>query len=132
MLCYCGSQVKYKDCCEPFHTGIKIAPTALTLMRSRYSAFVIVNMNYLIKTTDPQTRQKFDLIQNKDWAENVEFEKLEIINEETDRNKARVEFKVYYKSKLNGQSQIHHEISKFRKQNNEWFFREGKSQTSNY
>ncbi|EEG87692.1 hypothetical protein PROPEN_00103 [Proteus penneri ATCC 35198] len=48
-LCPCNSQLFYSDCCEPYHLGQKNAPTAEALMRSRYSAFVKHNDDYLIK-----------------------------------------------------------------------------------
>ncbi|WP_414104685.1 SEC-C metal-binding domain-containing protein [Corynebacterium diphtheriae] len=36
MNCPCGSGTSYSDCCQPFHTKAKNAPTAELLMRSRY------------------------------------------------------------------------------------------------
>ena len=39
--CFCGASVSFENCCEPYIKGSKNAPTAETLMRSRYSAFAI-------------------------------------------------------------------------------------------
>jgi SEC-C motif-containing protein len=50
--CPCSSGRTYKRCCLPFHAG-KPAPTPEALMRSRYSAYAIAAIDYLIETTDP-------------------------------------------------------------------------------
>jgi len=48
--CICGSDKKYKKCCKELHDG-KPAKTALELMRSRYSAFALCKIDYIIDTT---------------------------------------------------------------------------------
>jgi SEC-C motif-containing protein len=40
----------YESCCEPLHREKQRAATAEQLMRSRYSAFVFAEVNYLIAT----------------------------------------------------------------------------------
>jgi len=52
-FCPCHSKKKYKDCCEPYHKGGN-APTAEELMRSRYAAFALGLVDYVIDTTDPK------------------------------------------------------------------------------
>ena len=52
--CPCGAGT-YRTCCEPFHEGAA-APTAETLMRSRYSAFALGLVPYLRATWSPATR----------------------------------------------------------------------------
>lgn len=51
--CPCGSQKKYKKCCAIYHKGA-LAPNALALMKSRYSAFATGNAEYIIRTTHPE------------------------------------------------------------------------------
>ena len=48
--CPCGSSHLYRQCCHPFHSGASLPPTAESLMRSRYSAFVLQQAAYLVKT----------------------------------------------------------------------------------
>jgi len=127
MICPCGTEIEYDRCCGLYHSGQEMATTAVVLMRSRYTAFVQLNMDYLRDTNDPQTLSSFNMDYNHKWAESVNFEKLEILREETDNNKAVVEFKAFFKVKATGESQVHHEVSKFRKQKGCWFFREGKA-----
>ena len=47
--CPCGRGT-YRSCCEPLHRGEKRAETAEQLMRSRYSAFVLAEVEYLLAT----------------------------------------------------------------------------------
>lgn len=53
--CPCGGE-SYALCCEPLHDGARDAETALELMRSRYCAYAIGNLNYVFRTWDPATR----------------------------------------------------------------------------
>ncbi|MFE3826495.1 YchJ family protein [Streptomyces sp. NPDC059092] len=59
--CPCGAGAAYGACCGRFHTGSgtrppAAAPTAELLMRSRYSAFAVLDASYLLRTWDPATR----------------------------------------------------------------------------
>ena len=124
MKCPCGSEKSYNNCCEPYHAGEALAPTSEALMRSRYCAFVKNEMDYLSDTTDPQTRDKIDEDANREWAERAQFQKLEILSSEEKSTKGLVEFKAYYN--IDDEDYIHHELSTFRKQDGEWFFKSGK------
>jgi SEC-C motif-containing protein len=50
--CPCGSGRAYAACCEPFHAGGE-PHDAETLMRSRYSAYVVGAHAYLFRTLHP-------------------------------------------------------------------------------
>lgn len=52
--CPCGSGSKYKRCCRPLHKGAA-APTPEALMRSRYAAYDLGLVVYLIQTTHPDS-----------------------------------------------------------------------------
>lgn len=54
--CPCGSGDVYDRCCGPFHQDEQTAPTALALMRSRYSAYVLRLADYLLHTWHVSTR----------------------------------------------------------------------------
>ena len=54
--CPCGSGEAYAACCGPLHEGTTEAETAKELMRSRYSAFVLRDEAYLLRTWHPRTR----------------------------------------------------------------------------
>lgn len=125
MKCPCQSNLEFKDCCEPLLSGDRDAQTPEELMRSRYSAFSTKNIEYIAETTDPQTRTNFDMKANEDWANAARFMSLEILKSSAEGNKGLVEFKATFQVGDEA-PQVHHEISKFRKQGGVWYFREGK------
>lgn len=125
-LCPCGSKKNYSDCCEPFLKGSKKAPTAEALMRSRYTAFAVGELDYIEKTHHESTRSELDMEGVKSWATNSEWIGLEIREVEGGLEKdtlGKVEFKCRFN--FNDQEQVHHELSTFKKENNEWFFVDG-------
>ena len=66
--CPCLSGLPYAECCEPFHRGLALAPTAERLMRSRYSAFVVGDPKYLLDTWHPSTRpSSLELDESIEW-----------------------------------------------------------------
>src|SRR5699024_289717 len=56
--CPCGSLLTYEQCCQRWHneTNGLYAPDAETLMRSRYSAYVLNQLPYLLATWHHSTR----------------------------------------------------------------------------
>jgi SEC-C motif domain protein len=126
--CPCGSGESYSECCEKLHNG-EPATSPEQLMRARFSAFVVKKIEFVRDTTDPQTILEFDLGATKQWAETSQFFKLEILKATNEGNKGIVEFKAHFKSE--GKDQIHHELSKFRKQAGVWYFRDGRLITPN-
>jgi SEC-C motif-containing protein len=54
MDCPCG-RGRYLQCCGPLHAGTPAAD-AESLMRSRYSAYVLERADYLLATWHPSTR----------------------------------------------------------------------------
>src|SRR5690606_10293798 len=99
MNCYCGNNKTYNDCCEVFHLNQGKTETAEQLMRSRYSAFVIANGDYLMQTHHSSSRptsEKEAIIQ---WAQSVDWIKLEIINTTKglkNDNEGTVTFNAYF------------------------------------
>ena len=53
--CPCGRSATYAHCCAPLHQGQTVATDAETLMRSRYSAYVLHEDAYLRQTWHPST-----------------------------------------------------------------------------
>ncbi|WP_345712064.1 YchJ family protein [Kineococcus glutinatus] len=54
--CPCGLGERYGACCGRLHRGEGRAATAEQLMRSRYSAFAVVDAAHLLRTWHPGTR----------------------------------------------------------------------------
>ncbi|HEX8095126.1 YchJ family protein [Jatrophihabitans sp.] len=60
--CPCGSGEPYESCCARYHRGEAEPPTALTLMRARYTAFARGDERFLAATWHPSTRPSGPLI----------------------------------------------------------------------
>lgn len=126
MQCFCGSQKPLTVCCEVYLKDEKQPETPEILMRSRYTAFCLKNMDYVKKTTDSQAIM--DWTANEAWAREAEFTKLVVLRSSDEGNKGLVEFQAFFKMEINGQIQelSHHEISRFRKHQGVWYYRDGR------
>lgn len=95
-------------------------------MRSRYSAYALNQVNYLVKTTHPDTRRgklKNDI---STWAEQVNFFKLEIIGSVrggSEDKSGKVEFIAFYRDS-HGINKLH-ELSSFKKFKEKWYYLSG-------
>jgi SEC-C motif-containing protein len=118
-LCPCGSNIKYKKCCQKYHKGA-LAPNAITLMKSRYSAYVSRETMYIIKTTHWENSQYKE--DKKTWKKELDefcktttFKKLEI----QDHTYDTVTFKAY------SEQGVLHEKSKFVLIDAKWYYLDG-------
>ncbi|MGE3610079.1 MAG: YchJ family protein [Bacteriovoracaceae bacterium] len=122
------SRPSLEQCCGPFLAGKKSAPTAEALMRSRYSAYVLKNIDYVDSTQIVVENETFDKEEALKWADSSEWKGLEIRKttkgQEND-NTGTVEFVAHYKDKASGTELHHHENSLFQKKDGEWKFKEG-------
>ena len=126
--CPCGSELEYSNCCEPLISGVKPAETAEALMRSRYSAYVKKEVNYVLETTHPEHREPDSKKTIEDWAKNAIWHKLEIVECKdggTEDNEGTVEFIADYTEK--GKKSKHHELAEFKKKDDKWYFFDGKA-----
>lgn len=117
--CYCKSGLLFSQCCEPILRVLEVAPTAEALMRSRYSAYCLGDVNYLQATTHDHTWSDKELKFIQDWADNSFWQHLEVL----DVSEAMVEFKAYYI--FEGKQHMHHEKSTFIKINDIWKYVDG-------
>ncbi|MBG6062017.1 SEC-C motif-containing protein [Flavobacterium sp. CG_9.1] len=118
--CFCGLGKSYQECCEPIINGIQKATTAELLMRSRYSAYVTHQADYLVATTHVSKRSSHSKSEILNWATRNKWLQLEIIYV----TEYTVEFKAYFLDSKR-QQQIHHELSSFKLENGNWFYVDG-------
>lgn len=119
-ICYCGNHLSFEECCKPYIKGLKKAPTAEALMRSRFSAYATGEADYLVDTTHVSTRKdhkKQDILL---WSKSNKWIKLEINN----ITETTVTFKAYYLDN-HRQEQIHEEKSTFVFEDGKWFYVDG-------
>lgn len=119
--CPCGSRREYADCCGPLHAGA-VAQTPVELMRSRYSAYVTGDVDYLLATWHAGTRpEQLDLGD----ATATRWLGLDVRRHETrGADSAIVEFIARYK--VGGASAVRlHEVSRFVREGGRWFYVDG-------
>lgn len=125
-LCPCGSAKNYADCCQIFHKGT-LAPTPEALMRSRYSAFVKSEIDYLVATANPDqgTAEARDslaqTLANTDWLA------LKILSTAAgaDDNEGFVEFVAFFRGKNQNRTGQLREKSRFIRQGESWIYWDG-------
>jgi SEC-C motif domain protein len=66
--CPCGSGEVFAQCCRPLHAGERPAATAEELMRSRYCAYVVGDMDYVWRTWHPRTRPEALTPSDAQWT----------------------------------------------------------------
>lgn len=118
--CPCGSGRPLADCCGRFHVGER-APDAESLMRSRYSAYVLGLEDYLRATWHPATcpvALGLDAVPRPQWLG------LTVkVHTPLDETHATVEFVARYK--LNGRAFKLHETSRFERVDGRWLYLDG-------
>ncbi|WP_340155394.1 YchJ family metal-binding protein [uncultured Winogradskyella sp.] len=123
MNCYCGNSKSYTDCCEVFHLNKGKTETAEQLMRSRYSAFVLADGDYLMATHHSSTRPIKEKKAIVKWAKSVQWIRLEVLetsNGSINDVEGIVTFNAYFFEK--GKVDVINEKSAFVKENNQWFY----------
>lgn len=118
--CPCQSDKRYADCCGPWHKGLdesKHAPTPEALMRSRYSAYVLGLIDYLLATWHPSTAPGELELSPVKWLG------LEVRHAESTGDAGVVEFVARCRDA--GQAQRIHEISRFVREDGHWYYIDG-------
>ena len=124
--CPCGTGLSYAECCEPYITGAKNAPTAEALMRSRYTAYVEQAIDYIVDTCAQDEKDRIDVKQTRKWSEKSKWLGLKILSTEKGGpldTEGTVEFQASYE--MDGLRDIHHEKAGFKKTDGRWFYDEG-------
>lgn len=119
--CPCGSVFPYTDCCALLIRGATGADTAEDLMRSRYTANVLKEWDYLI-----QTRRLGERQDSRDLAaanEGVEWKKLEVLHLQSG-GLGDKEGEVTYAATFekDGKKEILRETAKFLNEEGRWYY----------
>lgn len=122
-LCPCDSGKPFSACCAPYLAEEIPAPTAESLMRSRYCAYTRRDEAYLLRTWHPSTRpDSLDLAQD----DGLRWLGLRILNRSAgaaDDSSGTVEFVARFKS--GGKAGRMREISRFVREQGSWYYLDG-------
>jgi SEC-C motif-containing protein len=109
------------DCCGPYVNGDAVAPSAEILMRSRYTAYVLLREDYLLATWHPSTRPPALGLSDGPATKWLGLGVRR--HEQQDAAHAIVEFVARYK--VNGRAGRLHELSRFVREDGRWFYVDG-------
>lgn len=114
MSCLCGSDKAFSDCCQPYLSGAKPVPTAEALMRSRYTAYTLGDVQYLLDSWYHLTRpETIELERDVQWL------RLNILASSTDQ----VKFVATYR--VNGKANKLRENSRFIREEGRYYYLDG-------
>ncbi|MFD3300774.1 YchJ family protein [Aquipseudomonas alcaligenes] len=117
--CPCGSGIALDDCCGKWHQG-QPAPSAERLMRSRYSAYTLGLIDYLVATTLPAQQAALDRDSMRAWSLGSTWLCLEVEGSELIDTHAFVTFTARWHDG-DGEHR-HRERSAFVQQAGRWYF----------
>jgi SEC-C motif domain protein len=128
--CPCRSKSLYHKCCQPYHQG-RAAENALALMRSRYSAYALGLVDYIIETTHPEHPESANDSANADarkaqilaFCTQTHFDGVKILAFMDGQEEATVTFIAYLRQADADASFT--EKSFFMKENGRWLYRSG-------
>ncbi|MDD4964443.1 MAG: YchJ family metal-binding protein [Gallionella sp.] len=121
IFCPCGNPKHYAACCGLYIDGQAIAPTAEVLMRSRYTAYTLMNEVYLLSTWHRSTRP---VVLNLAAELPTKWLGLDVqTHQQQDAEHATVAFVARYK--VQGRAQRLHELSRFVREDGRWFYVDG-------
>jgi len=124
--CPCGSGPTLADCCGRYISRQAAAPTAEALMRSRYTAYVLGEIDWIVASHDPAGAYEVDRASTEKWSKEARWKGLEVKSktegEESDQT-GTVEFVATYE--LAKQVVAHHELARFKKIEDRWYYVDG-------
>lgn len=91
--CPCGAGDSYGRCCLRLHAGEREAGTAEELMRSRYSAYAVNDVEYLWRTWHPRTRP--DSVPPASGVTWTGLDVIDVVDGGLDDRQGEVEFRAF-------------------------------------
>lgn len=119
--CPCGTGEPFGRCCLPLHRGERQAETAEQLMRARYSAYAVGDLDYVWQTWHPRTRPaELTPSGGVTWTG---LQILGTVDGEPGDQSGEVEFRAHYRD--GGRAGTLHERSRFAVRARRWLYVDG-------
>lgn len=125
--CSCGSSLGLSQCCLPIIQGKKKAGSAEELLRARYTAFTLGEVDFILTSHHSQTRDQVKREEIEEWSKTSKWLGLNILKvfplESDQAGNAHnfITFSAHYES-ADGKTHEHSEKSLFKMENKEWKF----------
>ena len=124
--CPCGNRLTFEACCGPFVSGAAAPPTAVALMRSRYTAYGEGAVDYLVATTAEASRSLLDAPDLQAYCASLKLVRLEILSTEAGGpgdQAGHVTFRATLR--LGGKKGTQTERSRFTREAGRWVYADG-------
>jgi SEC-C motif-containing protein len=119
--CPCGSGEPFGRCCLVLHRGERQAATAEQLMRARYSAYAVGDLDYVWQTWHPRTRPT--ALTPHGGLTWTGLHVVDTVDGRPDDQTGEVEFHAHYRD--GRRSGTLHERSRFVVRARRWFYVDG-------
>ncbi len=130
--CPCGSELALNQCCQPLIQGKKKAVTAEDLLRARYTAFALGEVDFILNTHHSKTRHEVKREEIEQWSKSSHWLGLKIVQKEAggekDEQGTIVFCATYQETPVTEETpnKEHWEQSLFEKEKGEWRFLDAK------
>lgn len=122
-VCPCGSGQTFEACCAPYLSQKIWASTAEKLMRSRFSAYVLKNLDYLLATWASESSPGRLVLELDDGLKWIDLRVVDTYKGEEGDFHGSVTFVARFRR--NGKAGKLCERSRFVKREGRWFYLEG-------
>ena len=124
--CPCTSKKPYDRCCGPFIAGTALPDTAEQLMRSRFSAYALGKVDYLIQTRPEAKRAEENREELALYCKSVSCVGLKIVAKDKGAKGDETGVVTFHASlQANGRRSLHIETSNFERENGKWVYVDG-------
>jgi SEC-C motif domain protein len=124
--CPCASKKTYVRCCGPFIEGARLPATAEQLMRSRFSAYALGKVDYLIATRCADKRDAENREELATYCKSVQCMGLKIATTLKGGPEDTEGVVTFHASlQANGRRSLHIETSTFAREDGRWVYVDG-------
>ena len=127
-LCPCTSGLVFEKCCAPFLSGQRLPETAQALMRSRFTAYAEIRVDYLVQTTAKDKKQEIDVAELRQYCKNIRCISLKIQKTERGGKNDETGTVLFHASlQMNKRRVLHRELSQFVREDGRWVYVSGET-----
>jgi SEC-C motif-containing protein len=124
--CPCFSKTTLDRCCGPFLSGAAAPVTCEQLMRSRFSAYALAKVDYLVETTALAQREGLDRAELGAYCRSIRCVGLKIVAREAGGPGDEAGTVKFHASlQVNGKRHLHVEVSRFVREEGRWRYVDG-------
>ncbi len=121
--CPCGAKATFDKHCQPVIAGKVFADTAERLMRARFTAYSVADVDFLIKTTAMPQRENLDAEELEDYCLSIRCISLKILATEAGGPKDDTGMVRFHASmQVDGKRRLHAETSHFHREDGQWVY----------